>query len=134
MRKKKLLIFSSVLLVIALVLIGYFAFLYWKGGESNYQPPKQTYASEREQAISDLQNLSKAVEAYFVMNMEYPKSLELLQPAFLDHVSTDPLSGKPYVYTLSDTNGTARYRISVPDPKLYNAKELSIENGKLIQE
>ncbi len=134
MRKKKLLLPLSVLLVIAVVLIGYFAFLYWRGGASNYEPPKQSYASEREKVQSDLQNLSKAVEAYFVMNMEYPRKLELLQPAFLDRVSTDPLSGKAYVYTLYDANGDSRYRISVPDPKLYNVKELYIENGKLIQE
>ncbi len=134
MRKKKLFLVLSVLLVIAVVLIGYFAFLYWRGGVSNYEPPKQTYASEREKVQSDLQNLSQAVEAYFVMNMEYPRTLELLQPSFLDRISTDPLSGKPYVYTLFDTGGASRYRISVPDPKLYNAKELYIENGKLIQE
>jgi hypothetical protein len=134
MRKKKLLLLLSVLIVIAVVLIGYFAFLYWRGGVSNYEPPKQSYASEREKVQSDLQNLSKAVEAYFVMNMEYPRKLELLQPAFLDRVSTDPLSGKEYVYTQYDTSGASRYRISVPDPKLYNLKELYIENGKLIQE
>jgi hypothetical protein len=133
MRKKKLLLLSYVLIVIAAVLIGYFAVLYWRGGVSNYEPPKQTYATEREKVQSDLQNLSQAVQAYFVMNMEYPRKLELLQPAFLDRVSTDPLSGKAFVYTLYDTEGASRYRISVPDPKLYNAKELYIENGKLIQ-
>ncbi len=134
MRNKKLLVVLYVLIVIAVVLVGYIAVLYWKGSTSNYEPPKQTYASEREKVQSDLQSLSKAVEAYFVMNMEYPPKLELLQPAFLDRVLTDPLSGKPYVYTRYDANGVSRYRISVPDPNLYHAKELSIENGKLIQE
>jgi hypothetical protein len=37
------------------------------------------------------------------------------------------------VYTLSETNGASHYRISVPNPKLYNAKDLHIEDGKLFQ-
>ena len=134
MRNNKLLLFFYVLIVIAVVVAGYVAVLYWRGSTNNYEPPKQMYASEREKVQSDLQSLSKAVEAYFVMNMGYPPKLELLQPAFIDRVMTDPLSGKTYVYTLYDTNGVSRYRISVPDPKLYHAKELYIENGKLIQE
>lgn len=133
MQKKKRLFFF-VMIGVTVALIGYFAVLYWRGSTSNYEPPTQTYASEREKVQSDLQNLSKAVEAYFVMNMEYPPKLELLQPAFLDRVLTDPLSGKPYLYTRSAVSGVSRYRISVLDPKLYHAKELSIENGKLIQE
>jgi len=133
MRKKKLLLLTYILIVITVALIGYVAVLYWRGGVSNYEPPKQTYATSRERVQSDLQNLSQAVEAYFVINMEYPRKLELLQPAFLDHISNDPLSGKAYLYTLYDTEGASHYRISVPDPKLYNAKELYVENGKLFQ-
>jgi hypothetical protein len=37
------------------------------------------------------------------------------------------------VYTLSETNGAGHYRISVPNPKLYNAEDLSIEDGTLFQ-
>ncbi len=133
MQKKKLIISLSILIVILAVILGYVAVLYWKGGASNYEPPKQTYASSREQVLSDLQNLSKAVEAYFVVNMEYPRKLEQLQPAFLERINNDPASGTPYVYTLSKTNGVGHYRISVPDPKLYTAEELSIEDGKLVQ-
>ena len=132
MRKKKLVVFFIILIVFIAVL-GYVAVLYWKGGVGNYEPPKQTYATSREQALSDLQNLSKAVEAYFVVNMEYPRNLEQLQPAFLDHINNDPASGTPYVYTLSRTDSTGHYRISVPNPKLYNAEDLSIEDGKLVQ-
>ena len=133
MRKKKLIVFLSILIVIAAVILGYVAVLYWKGGVSNYEPPKQTYATSREQVQTDLQNLSKAIEAYFVVNMEYPRKLEQLQPAFLDRIGNDPASGTPYLYTLSETNGAGHYRISVPNPKLYNAEDLSIEDGKLVQ-
>ena len=134
MRKKKLRLLTYIFIAITVALIGYIAVLYWRGGVNNYEPPKETYATSRERVQSDLQKLSKAVEGYFVINMEYPQKLELLQPTFLDHVSTDPLSGKAYLYTLYDTGGASHFRISVPDPKLYNAKELYIENGKLIQE
>jgi len=133
MRKNKLIVFFSILIVIAAVILGYVAFLYWKGGVNNYEPPKQTYASFREQALMDLKDLSKAVEAYFVVNMEYPRKLEQLQPAFLDRINNDPASGTPYMYTLSGTSGAGHYRISVPNPKLYSAEDLSIEDGKLVQ-
>jgi hypothetical protein len=133
MRKKKLILLFSILIVIAAVILGYVAVLYWKGGVNNYETPKQTYATSREQVQADLQNLSKAVEAYFIVNMEYPRNLEQLQPAFLDHIGNDPASGTPYVYTLSETNGAGHYRISVPNPKLYSAEDLYIEDGKLFQ-
>jgi hypothetical protein len=133
MRKNKLIVFFSILLVIVAVILGYVAVLYRKGGVNNYEPPKQTYATSREQVQADLQNLSKAVEAYFVVNMDYPRKLEQLQPAFLDRIANDPTSGTPYVYTLSETNGAGHYRISVPNPKLYNAEDLYIEDGKLFQ-
>jgi len=133
MRKKKLIVFFSILIVIAAVILGYVAVLYWKGGVNNYEPPKQTYATSREQVQADLHNLSKAVEAYFVVNMEYPRKLEQLQPAFLDRIGNDPASGTPYRYTLSETNGAGHYRISVPNPKIYNAEDLYIEDGVLVQ-
>ena len=133
MRKKKLIVLFSILIVIAAVILGYVAVLYWKGSVNNYEPPKQTYATSREQVQADLQNLSKAVEAYFVVNMEYPRKLEQLQPAFLDRIGNDPASGTPYLYTLSETNGAGHYRISVPNPKLYNAEDLYIEDGTLFQ-
>jgi hypothetical protein len=133
MRKNKFRLLTYILIVITVALIGYVAVLYWRGGISNYEPPKQIYGTSRERVQSDLQNLSKAVEAYFVINMEYPRKLELLQPAFLDHVGNDPLSGKAYLYTMYESGGASRYRISVPAPELYNAKELYIENGKLVQ-
>jgi len=133
MRKNKLVVLISILIVIVAVILGYVAVLYWKGGVNNYEPPKQTYATSLEQVKTDLQNLSKAVDAYFVVNMEYPRKLEQLQPAFLDRINNDPASGTPYVYTLSETSGAGHYRISVPNPKLYNAEDLSIEDGKFFQ-
>ena len=133
MRKNRLIAVFSILIAIAAVILGYVAVLYWKGGVNNYEPPKQAYATSREQVQTDLQNLSKAVEAYFVVHMEYPKQLVQLRPAFLDRINNDPASGTPYVYTLSETNGVGHYRISAPDPKLYNAEELYIEDGRLNQ-
>jgi hypothetical protein len=133
MRKKRLLIVLSILIVIAAVIFAYGAYLYWKGGISNYEPPKQMYATSREQVLADLQNLSKAVEAYFIVHREYPRKLEQLQPAFLDRIGNDPASGTPYVYTLSKDNGASHYRIGVPNPKLYNAEDLHIEDGTLFQ-
>ena len=133
MRNNKLLLLLCILIVITLAVIGYVSILHWKGGVSNYEPPKQPSVSSQERAQSDLQNLSRAVEAYFIKNMEYPQKLELLMPEFIDRVGYDPLSGKIYQYSLDETKGTSRYRISVPDPKLYNAKEFYIEDGKLFK-
>ncbi|GAM08148.1 hypothetical protein OR1_00419 [Geobacter sp. OR-1] len=133
MRKHKLLLLFYILIVIAVGVIGYVSVLYWQGGASNYEPPKQPAVSPQERVQSDLQNLSQAVDAYFIKNMEYPQKLELLIPEFIDRVGNDPLSGKTYLYNLDETGGIGRYRISVPDPKLYNAKELYIEDGKLFQ-
>ena len=133
MRKNKILLLLCVLILITLAVIGYVSVLHWKGGVSNYEPPKQPSVSSQERAQSDLQNLSRAVEAYFIKNMEYPRKLELLMPEFIDRVGYDPLSGKTYQYSLDETGGTSRYRISVPDPKLYNAKEFYIEDGTLVQ-
>jgi len=133
MRKKKLIVFISILILIAGIMLGYVAVLYWKGGINNYEPPKQTYDTSRAQVTADLHNFSKAVDAYFVVNMKYPRKLEQLQPAFLDRINNDPASGTPYVYTLSETNGAGHYRISVPNPKLYNAEDLYIEDGTLYQ-
>jgi hypothetical protein len=133
MRKPKLLILSIVLIAAVLAVVAYFSVLYWRGGSGNYEPPKQTYASPQERVQADLQNLSRAVEAYFIKNMEYPGKLELLQPEFLDHVANDPLSGKAYLYTLNESEGAGRYRIGVPDPKLYDAKEFYIEDGKIVR-
>jgi hypothetical protein len=133
MRKHKRLLLSVIMVVITAAPIGYVAQLYWRGGKSNYEPPKQTYASPQEKVQSDLQNLAQAVEAYFVKNMEYPRKLELLQPEFLDRVASDPLSGKPYLYTFNETAAAGRYRISVPEPGLYKTKDFYIEDGRLVQ-
>ena len=133
MRKNKILLLFCILILITLAVIGYVSVLHWKGGVSNYEPPKQPSVSPQERAQSDLQDLSRAVEAYFIKNMEYPQKLELLMPEFIERVGYDPLSGKTYQYSLNETAGTSRYRISVPDPKLYNAKEFYIEDGKLVQ-
>ncbi len=133
MRKHKFLLLLFILTVIMVALIAYISMLYLRGGVSNYEPPQPPSASSSEQAQSDLQELSQAVEAYFIKNMEYPENLELIHPEFIDRDASDPLSGKPYLYTLSETEGASPYRISVPDPQLYNAKEFYCEGGKLVK-
>ena len=133
MRRNRLLPLVCLLIAIAVAVIAYVSVLYWQGGESNYAPPKAPSVSPRERAKSDLQNLSRAVEAYFVKNMEYPRALELLVPEFIDRVGNDPLSGKAYLYSLTETEGSGRYRIGVPEPNLYHAKEFYVEDGMLIQ-
>ena len=133
MRKNKLRLLIYILSAITVAVICYVSFLYWQGDPSNYEPPKQPSVSPQEKARSDLQNLSRAAEAYFIKNMEYPRKLELLIPEFIDRVGYDPLSGKTYQYSLNETDGSSRYRISVPDPTLYNAKDIYIENGLLFQ-
>jgi len=133
MRKNKLLLLFYILAGIAVAVIGYVSFLYWQGSASNYEPPQQPSVSPQERAQSDLEHLSRAVEAYFIKNMEYPPQLEILIPEFIDRVGNDPLSGKTYQYRLYESDGNSRYRISVPDPTLYLAKELYIEDGMLFQ-
>lgn len=133
MRKHKLRLLIAVIFLITLVSSGYLALLYRQGGESNYTPPAQPAVSPQEKARSDLQSLARAVEAYFIKNMEYPQRLEQLMPEFIDRVGTDPLSGKAYLYTLDTTKGPGRYRISVPDAGLYKAQEFYLEDGALVQ-
>jgi hypothetical protein len=133
MQKKKLLLLIYIPLTIAIAVIGYVSVLYWKGGTSNYEPPKQVSLPPHERARADLYELSRSVEAYFIKNMEYPQRLELLSPEFVERVPNDPLSGKSYLYSLNGSTGTTGYRISVPDPGLYSSKELCIENGIISQ-
>ena len=133
MRRHRLLLLALILIAIAAAIAIYVAVLYFRGEVSNYAPPQLPAASSPEQARADLQNLSQAVDAYFTKNMEYPKSLDVLQPEFLERVASDPSSGNPYRYTLSEADGVSRYRISVPDPTLYHAKEFYIEDGRLVQ-
>ena len=134
MRKRILIVSVSLLLAAVLALAGYIANLYRQGSESNYNPPKPPTLSHQEQVTSDLQNLSHAVEAYLIKNMEYPRQLEALVPEFVERVGQDPLSGKPYQYTVNESAGGGRYRISVPDPARYHAKELFIENGTFVKQ
>lgn len=133
MRRHRLLLLALILIAIAAAIAVYVSVLYFRGDAGNYAPPQQPAVSSPEQARADLQNLSQAVDAYFTKNMEHPQSLDVLQPEFIERVASDPLSGKPYLYTLSETDGVSRYRISVPDPNLYHAKELYIEDGRLFQ-
>ena len=133
MRKRILIISASLLFAAVLALAGYIANLYRQGSESNYIPPKPPPLAPQEQVATDLQSLSQAVEAYLIKNMEYPRQLEALVPEFIERVGQDPLSAKPYLYTVNESAGGGRYRISVADPTMYHAKELFIENGTFVK-
>ncbi len=133
MGRHRLLLPALIVIAIAAAIAVYVGVMYFRGDVGNYAPPPQPAVSSPEQARADLQNLSQAVDAYFTKNMEDPKSLDVLQPEFLERVPSDPSSGKPYRYTLSEKDGVSRYRISVPDPTLYRAKEFYIEDGQLVQ-
>lgn len=135
-RSKRRRMLLAILLLLATLLAAFFVYvstLYMRGGVSNYEPPPAPSISSPEKAQADLQDLAQAVDAYFIKNMEYPEKLESLHPEFLELMASDPVSGKPYLYTLDETEGAGRYRISVPDPKLYDAKEFYIEEGKIIK-
>ena len=131
--KRRLLWVLLILAFLATAIAAYVSLLYLEGDVSNYTPPQPPSVSSLEQARADLQHLAQAVDAYFIQHMEYPEKIENLLPEFLDRVANDPLSGKPYLYTLSEADGSSRYRISVPDPGLYHVKELCIEDGKLVE-
>ncbi len=131
MKSKKLRIFLYIVLAVVLCTAGLLFYSYQQGGVKNYVPPSTAAGSSKEQAAADLEALSKAVEAYYGMNLEYPDSLSKLQPDFVAKVPTEPGTGKNYLY---ETNKTSRYLISVSDPATYNLKIFAIENGKIIQQ
>ncbi len=135
MRTHKLLVLSLILATIIVAPIIYVSMLYLEGDVANYELPQPPFASSSEQVQADLQNLAQAMDAYFIKNLEYPQKLEFLQPEFLERVACDPLNGKPYLYSLYKTegDGISQYRITVPDPKLYGAKEFYIEDGKIFK-
>lgn len=118
---------------IALVIIvmgGYLAYLYQKGSATHYYPPAIKPSSPNAQVISDLITLSQAIEAYHAKNLRYPERLEQLLPEFLDKMPLELKTGNNCIY---ESDGMNQYRISMVDPTAFGLKELSIENGKIIQ-
>jgi hypothetical protein len=114
----------------ALFVVGSLIYLYRHGGKDNYFPPSGKTISPSDQVMSDLTELSQAVESYNVKNMHYPKDLELLKPDFLSRLPEAPISNTFYLY---ETDGTNRYGIRISDPRSYNLKEMHLENGRIIK-
>ncbi|MGD0038142.1 MAG: hypothetical protein ABSC53_12725, partial [Bacteroidota bacterium] len=98
---------------------------------AHYVPPKEKIIPSEAQVLVDLTTLSKAVEAYYSMNLKYPERLEDLQPDFVSKLPVEPITGKKYGY---ETNGTSQYRITVPNPGDFNFRVLANENGKIIKQ
>jgi len=131
MKHRKLKIFLIVAASVLVVIAGITFYFYQQGGKEHYVPPVAKHETPVEQAITDLETLSKAIEAYNSLNLKYPERLDELQPDFVTKVPVDPATGKAYTYL---TEGASKYKISVPNPAAYNQKVLAIENGKLTKE
>ncbi len=121
-------------IVIAVLVLGIAAvvfYFYQQGSKEHFVPPAAKLESPIAQVLTDLETISKALDAYNSMNLKYPGRLDELQPDFIAKVPADPATGKPYVY---QSDGTSKYSVSVPDPSAYNQKVVSIANGKITQE
>lgn len=116
---------------IALVIAAIILYFYSQGSVENYKPPKTNAEPPKTQVMNDLMALSRAIDAYYSMNLQYPDSLSQLQPDFLSQIPSEPVTGKMYSY---QTNKTSQYTITVSDPSIYELKELHVENGKIIQQ
>jgi hypothetical protein len=122
-----LLFIAAVVLAIGAIIF----YFYQQGSVEHYVPPKEKTVPSEAQVLADLTTLSKAVEAYYSMNLKYPERLEDLQPDFVSQLPVEPMTGKKYGYV---TDGTSKYRITVPNPGDYNLKVLANENGKTIKQ
>jgi hypothetical protein len=117
--------------VIVLVIAGIVFYYYQQGSAEHYVPPVEKAVPSEAQAVADLTDLSKAVDAYYSLNLKYPGRLDELQPDFVLKIPVEPLTGKSYGY---ETDGSSRYRIITPNPGEYHLKILANENGKLIKQ
>jgi len=127
-KSKKVRILLLVIVALIVLALGLLGYLYNQGSVEHYQPPKAETQPPEKQVMNDLSTLAQAVEAYYGANLNYPQRLEELQPDFISNLPAEPATGKAYVY---ETDGSSKYRVSVPDPKALNLTELYIENGKL---
>lgn len=130
----KLTKFRVFLIILAVFIIGVASvalYFYQQGSKEHFVPPSAKSESPIEQALADLETISKSLDAYNSMNLKYPERLEELQPDFITKIPTDPATGKAYIY---QSDGAAKYSVSVPDPSLYNHKIMASENGKITKE
>ncbi|NJD21390.1 MAG: hypothetical protein FIA82_01795 [Melioribacter sp.] len=120
----------SALGIILICVLGYIVYLYSQGGQKNYTPPKTEEKTNGEQVVSDLMDISHAIESYYAINLSYPSSLKNLVPEFISNMPIEPLTNRDYSYKVfSDT----AYEVSVQNPQNYNLKELRVRNGKIIK-
>ncbi len=131
MKFKKLKFLLLFIVVIIVAIGGLLVYLYQQGGVKNYVPPVSKADSPRTQVLSDLSTLSQTIEAYYAINLKYPDKLDELQPDFITKLPLEPVTGKNYVY---ETDGISMYRIVVSNPKIFDFKELALENGKIIKQ
>ncbi len=116
--------------IILICVLGFIAYLYSQGGQKNYTPPKAEEKTNEGQVVSDLMDISHAIESYYAINLSYPPSLKNLVPDFIGKLPTEPLTNSDYIYkALADT----AFEVSVQNPQNYNLKELRVRNGKLIK-
>jgi hypothetical protein len=126
----KLKILLGIILLVIVIIAGYFVYLYQQGGVVHYRPPVTQAESPKAQVLSDLKILSQAMDAYYAKNLKYPENLEELQPDFLEKIPLEPKTGKPFLY---ESDGKDQYRISSSHPASLGFKELFVENGKVHQ-
>jgi hypothetical protein len=127
-RKIKILLIFIILANIGIG--GYLFYLYQKGDRSSYHPPVIQPSSPKTKVLDDLMTLSQSIEAYYAKNLKYPKTLDQLEPEYLDKPLLEPATNKPYNYV---SDGFHQYRISVLDSSIYGFRELYVENGKMVQ-
>ncbi len=116
--------------IILLCVLGFVAYLYSQGGQKNYTPPSIEEKTNEGQVVSDLMDISHAIESYYAINLSYPSSLKNLVPEFISNMPIEPLTNRDYSYKVfSDT----AFEVSVQNPQNYNLKELRVRNGKIIK-
>ena len=101
-----------------------------QGSEENYIPPEVEEFAPDSQAINNIVLISKALESYYAINLNYPQELKDLVPDYLNKLPKDPVSNKDFIYE-TDLNNS--YVLINPNPNEYNLSEIKVENGKLIK-
>jgi len=67
------------------------------------------------QRIEDIKDIQLALELYFDENNEYPNALAKLTPKFITKLFLDPLTKKPYYYSVHISDGAGQVQKGRPD-------------------